>query len=427
MSFLCEKIFILGGSVMKTIDDYGFTPEQKDYIKRLIEKRKDRSHQAFFNRYGVKNLEELDDLVLDANMVIRFFKENNGEYFSRLVDVVMHSPKFRQITNTKEIERVFEELTLIYRSDSSRMIYTTYKIAKQLKKEMEFYILNGPLGSLFIFYLLGVLKINPMDADVRHETLLGTYYETKKVDNISFLVRPDCVDRCKEIAMTHFSDLKPYYSYLGFSKDNVVDVDTIYFANDDGTLDDRFEKVEGYDLDVYKNKNTFLPESLSVSVCPCDLLEDVRNVALANPFVRYEDGLPVVINTIKTFNDYSVLGINEHNFPQLKKDPDYFDFNDIVSIISRSHSSSSDEDTVDIAPFYDRDSVFNFLKREIKLKHDICYMVMEKVRKGRYKKDEMDELFKPFYADIFEKITYLAPRSKSVQFAYYYLVLAADL
>ena len=45
----------------------------------------------------------------------------------------------------------------------------------------------------------------------------------------------------------------------------------------------------------------------------------------------------------------------------------------------------------------------------------------------RYKKDEMDELFKPFYADIFEKIIYLAPRSKSVQYAYYYLVLAADL
>ena len=41
-------------------------PEQtftKEQVNRLMQKRVERSHNAFFNRYGVKNLEELDNLV----------------------------------------------------------------------------------------------------------------------------------------------------------------------------------------------------------------------------------------------------------------------------------------------------------------------------------------------------------------------------
>ena len=41
-------------------------PEQtftKSQVNELMQKRVNRSHQSFFNRYGVKDLQELDDLV----------------------------------------------------------------------------------------------------------------------------------------------------------------------------------------------------------------------------------------------------------------------------------------------------------------------------------------------------------------------------
>ena len=41
----------------------------KERVNELMQKRIERSHQAFFNRYGVKSLEELDALFSKANSV----------------------------------------------------------------------------------------------------------------------------------------------------------------------------------------------------------------------------------------------------------------------------------------------------------------------------------------------------------------------
>lgn len=41
----------------------------KERVNELMQKRVERSHQAFFNRYGVKDLKELDDLFNRSNSV----------------------------------------------------------------------------------------------------------------------------------------------------------------------------------------------------------------------------------------------------------------------------------------------------------------------------------------------------------------------
>lgn len=53
---------------MPTIDDFGFTVEQKEFIKTIMEQRRQKTHKAFFDRYGVKDITELDFLFDKAKL-----------------------------------------------------------------------------------------------------------------------------------------------------------------------------------------------------------------------------------------------------------------------------------------------------------------------------------------------------------------------
>lgn len=53
---------------MKGLEDFGFTEEQKEYIKGIMEQRRLKTHKAFFDRYGVKDLGELDSLFGKAKL-----------------------------------------------------------------------------------------------------------------------------------------------------------------------------------------------------------------------------------------------------------------------------------------------------------------------------------------------------------------------
>ena len=62
-------------------------PEEKSFSKEqvnnLMKKRIERSHQAFFNRYGVKDLTELDDLFGKSKSYDQMKQEHdelNGKY-----------------------------------------------------------------------------------------------------------------------------------------------------------------------------------------------------------------------------------------------------------------------------------------------------------------------------------------------------------
>lgn len=61
---MSEKIIpgtkVTGDQTGKSTPEQTFTKEQ---VNQLMRKRVERSHQSFFNRYGVKDLAELDDLV----------------------------------------------------------------------------------------------------------------------------------------------------------------------------------------------------------------------------------------------------------------------------------------------------------------------------------------------------------------------------
>lgn len=65
------------------------TPEitfTQSQVNNLMRKRVERSHNSFFNRYGVKNLEELDDLVSKA-MSWDEAEAKNNEWSQKYADL----------------------------------------------------------------------------------------------------------------------------------------------------------------------------------------------------------------------------------------------------------------------------------------------------------------------------------------------------
>ena len=67
---------------MKALEEFGFTEEQKEYIKGIMEQKRLKTHKTFFDRYGVKDLGELDSLFEKAKLHGELKeKEKKGDLF----------------------------------------------------------------------------------------------------------------------------------------------------------------------------------------------------------------------------------------------------------------------------------------------------------------------------------------------------------
>ena len=96
------------------------------------------------------------------------------------------------------------------------------------------------------------------------------------------------------------------------------------------------------------------------------------------------------------------------------------ELNDIISIVSRSYSSTEAVDP--ISPFDDRDSVFNYFNRIVP-DVDTCYSIMENVRKGKGTKVDFSPYELPDeIVSKFSRIKYLCSRAHSAEFVYYHLL-----
>lgn len=100
------------------------TPETftKERVNELMQKRVERSHQAFFNRYGVKDLNELDGLFGKANSV----DELNA--------------KIEELTkNGTDLQARFDELTNQNRDLTKKYAFTSHNIKPELYNDIETY------------------------------------------------------------------------------------------------------------------------------------------------------------------------------------------------------------------------------------------------------------------------------------------------
>ena len=94
----------------------------KERVNELMQKRIERSHQAFFNRYGVKDLNELDDLFGKANSV----------------DTL--NQKIEELTKgNQDLQTRFDELTNQNRDLSKKYAFSSKNIKPEMYSDIETY------------------------------------------------------------------------------------------------------------------------------------------------------------------------------------------------------------------------------------------------------------------------------------------------
>lgn len=96
-----------------------FTKEQ---VNGLMQKRVERSHQAFFNRYGVKDLNDLDDL---------FGRSKSVDGLNQQIEEL--------IKNRDELQTQYDELTNQNRDLAKRYAFTSRNIKPELYNDIEMY------------------------------------------------------------------------------------------------------------------------------------------------------------------------------------------------------------------------------------------------------------------------------------------------
>ena len=94
----------------------------KERVNELMQKRIERSHQAFFNRYGVKSLEELDAL---------FSKANSVEGLKQQLEESMKA--------SQDLQSKFDELTNQNRDLTKKYAFTSRNIRPEKYSDIETY------------------------------------------------------------------------------------------------------------------------------------------------------------------------------------------------------------------------------------------------------------------------------------------------
>lgn len=94
----------------------------KERVNELMQKRIERSHQAFYNRYGVKDLNELDDLFSKANAT----------------DAL--NQKIEELTKgNQDLQTRFNELTNQNRDLAKKYAFTSRNIKPEMYSDIETY------------------------------------------------------------------------------------------------------------------------------------------------------------------------------------------------------------------------------------------------------------------------------------------------
>ena len=94
----------------------------KERVNELMQKRIERSHQAFFNRYGVKDLNELDDL------------------FGKAQSVEGLNQKIEELTKgNADLQTRFDDLTNQHRELTKKYAFTSRNVKPEMYSDIETY------------------------------------------------------------------------------------------------------------------------------------------------------------------------------------------------------------------------------------------------------------------------------------------------
>ena len=269
------------------------------------------------------------------------------------------SDRLNEVNNKIKFDRLFDELMLIHKGNNSLMVYNTYKLCKYCQKNDEPYILLHEKGSLFLYYILGVINNNPIDYQIIYEPYLGTFYNPKENDYVYIDVRPSFKTKIEKYCIQLFKQFN--YAYI---------------RNYDNGFGDYHLSFIDDETDPIKREKEYFVNFSSVYTSKLVILKQLPN-----------DKRIYVPNSItnEMVTDYSKeLAVIESSFEYL-------------------------------SPIYDKDTFFGRYKY-LGIEFDLH--LMNKVRTGSLEKEKnlKDIFIEKEYIDL-TKILYLPSRAESAQLA----------
>ena len=407
---------------MKGIDDFGFTEEQKIYIRSIMERRRQRTHKSFFERYGVSSLRELDDLFALTTAWMKpsyVHPYDESEAFRAIIREVFARMHLKTLKQTNEYVALLRELELILTGGNAYAIYKTIQVLKYCKSRNEPFLLGGSLASLFLFYYLGFAKLNPLVYGIRCETLLGCLESTKKVNYFWIKTRPGFEKDLQKKVIERFDGSDVYRQVDSKGKAIPFKIHLLPAGTDvsKAALD-----VKETDYPVLEKPYDF-EEGICFRITSENMLQEAKDALDLKPGLDYRDGLEPIAKALAMGN-YSVLGLgNGRNYAFTK--PEKWTIGDLISLYSSAFGFARKDEI--IAPFFDRDSVMNYAYDHGTKNIRDSYELMEKARKGHYKPGDMGIVLNEAEAKKLANCAYLVSRSFSAENVYLRLLLAAAM
>ena len=334
-----------------------------------------------------------------------------------LMEKVSSAKRFKALESNDGIKRVTKELSIIAKGGNAHMIRLVYMLSSYCKKHNEPFLLYGPLASLYVFYLLEVSKFNPLATGSRPETLLGTYNNPKSIDFIEIGVRPSFEDELYSYCASKEKIGSPYAYFQDIDGSKHY---KLRFLDQDSVEKEETETRAYVPFKVLKDPLSHIDEGIGLSIVPLTMLDEAKKVLDDNPDIDYRSAIDQVHNVIAKDNLYDINEVASH-FIDPDKPYEEELLNAIISFLSFFYFFYEGDKV--LAPFYDRDSVFNYLKAHGYGSED-AYQIMERLRKGKPVEDEMLARIPKRDKEKLTHCRYLCPRAYSSELAFYYLLLA---
>ncbi len=243
----------------------------------------------------------------DNNWIIKlhsaFCLNKNDKYIELLLRELSNSNLLDEVDSDERFDRLVDELTMIRRGNNGFMVYNTYMLCKYCIENNEPYILSNEKGSLFLYYLLGIINNNPIDFHVAFEPYLGTYYHPRHCDYLYLDIRPSFLDRIEEYCINLFSPLN--YSFIRNTDSTFGDyhisfqeAENEYIVNFHSYHKKELEKLKKIPASIRINNKNNVDNSM------IDLVSKTNSV-IEGRFVSIEP----VYDRDMFFNRYKYLGI----------------------------------------------------------------------------------------------------------------------
>ena len=356
-------------------------------------------------------------------------KKEEEMYYPKILNLIDLSPYYP--TKQEARDRLAAELEIIHNQHLSKTIWYCFQVGKYARDVREPFFIGGIITSLYLLYVLGVLKYDPMETGCCYQTCLGTKDNPRNSIPFTIFTSRSSLRGFKSM----IERLEPsdcIYRYGFYTKDkNVNHNPSSYILLPDSIDVERYyaiEKKEHEELPILVEKLNSLGLGVQISFVSAYMLSIYKIMNQLYPskaFVTDEE----LIEDFEYLLEHKKFETDNYALEQFKTFNKPLSLNSVISLYCFMNCSHYKKDPLSIV-FSDRDTLFNYLKNRGDFDEDSSYKLTEIVRRGMYLKSDQElktaiaNALPDRIVEDFKNTLYLTIRGHLAERIYYVLLLA---